>query len=81
MSTVIPLYTHSENALVLFFTYLLAVALACERFLDALLLAWFQVEGVALNFLDDVFRLHFALEATECILKGFAFLDTNFCQD
>lgn len=35
---------------------------------------------MALYFLDDVFRLHFALEPAQCILKGFAFLDTNFCQ-
>ncbi len=67
-------------SLVLFFTDFLPIALACECFLHALLLAWFQVEGVALYFLDDVFRLHFALKTAECIFKGFAFLDTNFCQ-
>ena len=67
--------------LVLFLADLLAITLACKRFLDSLLLAWFQVEGVALHFLDDVFRLHFALKAAQRILKGFAFLDTYFCQD
>lgn len=66
--------------LVLFFTNFFTVTLACESFLHALLLAWFQVEGVALNFLDDVFGLHFALKTAQRILKGLAFLDTNFCQ-
>jgi hypothetical protein len=33
---------------------------------------------MALNFLDDVFSLHLALEAAQGILKGFAFLNTNF---
>ena len=67
--------------LILFFPNLLAIALPRERFFYSLLLAWFQVEGVALHFLDDVFRLHFALKTPQCILKGFAFLDTYFCQD
>jgi hypothetical protein len=34
---------------------------------------------VALNLLDDVFRLHFALETAKGILKGLAFLHTNLC--
>jgi hypothetical protein len=65
---------------VLFFTNLLPVALARKGFLDALLLSWLQVERMAFNFLDDVFGLHLALEASQRILKGFAFLNTNFCQ-
>jgi hypothetical protein len=35
---------------------------------------------VTLDFLDDVFGLHLALETAQSILKGFAFLNTNFCQ-
>jgi hypothetical protein len=35
---------------------------------------------MALNFLDDVFSLHLAFETAQSILKGFAFLYTNFCQ-
>ncbi len=63
-----------------FFTDLLAVALACEGFLHALLFTWLQVEGMALHFLDDVFSLHLALKTAQSILKGFAFLNSNFCQ-
>ena len=65
---------------VLFLTDLLTIALACECFLHAFLFAWFQVKRMALHFLDDVFSLHFALKPAQRILKGFAFLDTNFCQ-
>jgi len=36
---------------------------------------------VTLDFLDDVFCLHFALEAPQGILKGFAFLYSNLCQE
>jgi hypothetical protein len=35
---------------------------------------------MALDFLDDVFLLHLALEAPKCILKGFAVLHSNLCQ-
>ena len=66
--------------LILFLADLLAIALTCQRFLHSLFLARFQVERVALNFLDDVFGLNLALEAAQGILKGFAFLNSNFCQ-
>jgi len=36
---------------------------------------------MTLNFLDDVFGLHLALEAPQGILKGFAFLYSNLCQE
>jgi hypothetical protein len=69
-----------EWRLVLLFTNLLAIALPRQRFLHALLLTWFQIKRVTLDFLDDVFSLHFTLEATQGILKGFAFLNSNLCQ-
>ena len=50
-------------ALILFFACLFSGALARERRLHTLFLARFQVEGVTLNLLDDVFLLHLALEA------------------
>ena len=65
--------------LVLFFPDFLAVPLASQSFLHATLLAWLQVEGVALDLLDDVFGLHLALETAQSILKGLAFLHTNLC--
>jgi len=66
--------------LVLFLADLLAIALACQRFLHSLFLAWFQVKRMALDLLDDVFGLHLALEAAQGILKGFSFLNSYFCQ-
>jgi hypothetical protein len=36
---------------------------------------------MTLDFLDNVFSLHFALEAPQGILKGFAFLYSNLCQE
>lgn len=64
----------------LFFALFLAAALARQRLLHPLFLAGFQVEGVTLHFLDDVFLLHFPLEATQGIFERFAFLQSNFCQ-
>ena len=66
--------------LVLFLADLLAVALAGKRFLDALLLAGLQIEGVTLHFLDDVFGLDLALEAAQRVFQRLAFLHTNLCQ-
>ena len=67
--------------LVRFFADLFAVALAGKGFLDTLLLAWFQVEGVTLDFLDDVLGLNLALEAAQGILERLTFLYTNLCQE
>ncbi len=66
--------------LVRFLACLLAVALARQRLLHALLFTWLQVKRVPLHFLDNVFRLHFALETTESIFQRLAFLDSNFSQ-
>ena len=71
----------AELKLILLLTDLLAIALASKRFFHALLFAGFQIKRVTLDFLDNVFRLHFALEATQSILKGFAFLYSNLCQE
>lgn len=54
--------------LVLLFTSLFAIPFTCERFLDALLFAWLQVEGVTLDFLDDVLLLYLPLKAAQRIL-------------
>jgi hypothetical protein len=49
--------------LVLFFPRFFASPLARESGLNTLFLAGLQVEGVALDLLDNVFLLHLALEA------------------
>jgi hypothetical protein len=66
--------------LILLFSCLLAIPLARECFLDALLFTGLQVEAVTLHFLDDVLGLHLALEAPQCIFKRLAFLYANLCQ-
>ena len=51
-----------------------------QRLLDALLLARFQVEGVFLDFLDDVFLLDLSLETAQSIFDRFTILNSNFRQ-
>jgi len=77
-----PDYKHRSrgNGLFLFLPNLLAITLARKRLLHAFLLTWLQVERVAFDLLDDVFGLHLALETAQSVLKGFAFLNSNFCQ-
>ena len=67
--------------LILLLTDLLTITFTSKRFFDAFLLTWFQIKRVAFYFLDNVFRLHFALKASQCVLKGFAFLYSNLCQE
>jgi len=66
--------------LVLFFPCFFAAALTRQRFLDTFLFARLQVKGVTLNLLDDVFLLHFTLEAAKSIFEGFSLLDSDFRQ-
>ena len=66
--------------LILFLARLLAIPLACQCFLHALLLTGLQVVGVTFDFLDDVFLLYLPLKPAESILKRLAFLYANLCQ-
>src|ERR1700683_338084 len=50
------------SSLVLLFTSLLTIPLARQSCLYAALLAWLQVVGVTLDFLDDVLRLYLPLK-------------------
>ena len=65
--------------LVLLTPLLLTETLTREGLLCATLFPGLHVVAVLLDFLDDVFRLHLSLEAPECILQRFAFLNDNFC--
>ena len=49
--------------LVLLFACLLTIAFPCESFLHAAFFARFQVEGMPLNFLDNVLLLDLTFEA------------------
>ena len=69
-----------ERPLVLFLANFLAIALACQRFLHALLLAGLQIEGMTLHFLDDVFRLNLAFETAQRVFERLTFLHSNLCQ-
>ena len=71
----------ARTDLVLFLANLLAITLARKRFLHTLLLTWFQVKRVTLDFLDDVLGLNLALEAAQRVLERLTFLYTNFCQE
>ena len=53
---------HGTEQLVLLFASLLAITLASQSRLYALLLARLQVVGVTLDFLDDVFLLNLPLK-------------------
>jgi hypothetical protein len=66
--------------LVLLFPSFFPAAFARQCFLHALLLARLQIKGVALNLLDYVLLLHLALEPAQCIFKGLALLQSDFCQ-
>src|SRR5690606_31862126 len=58
---------------------LLAAPLPSQRLLDALALPRLEIKGVFLDFLDDVFLLHFPLEAPQRVLDRFAVLNSHLC--
>ncbi len=62
------------------FANFLLCPLASQSLLYAELRARLQIVGMTLDFLNDVFRLNFALEATQGALNGLAFLQSNFSQ-
>ena len=68
------------DPLVLLLARLFPATLACQSFLGALFLARLEIERVALDFLDDVFLLHLALETTQRVLQAFTLLNPNFRQ-
>ena len=57
------------SLLILFFARFFPISLACERFFGTLFLAGFQVKGMSLDFLDDVFLLYLAFEAPERVFQ------------
>jgi hypothetical protein len=59
---------------------LLAIALSCQRRLDALLLTRLQIECVTLDILDDVLLKDLSLKALESALQAFALVNVHFSQ-
>jgi hypothetical protein len=70
----------SLSPLVLLFANFLASPLASQGGLHAFFFTGFQVKRVALNLFDNVFLLHFALEAAQSVFEGFTLLQSNFRQ-
>ena len=68
------------KCLVLLFTSLFAIPLACQSCLHATLFTGLQVVGVTLHFLDDVLLLNLALKPAQSIFERLAFLNANLCQ-
>ena len=68
----------SRADLILLATLLLAQSLPRKRFFGPAFLSGLHVEAVLLDFLDDVFLLHFALKTAQCILKRFTLLNDDF---
>ena len=66
-------------SLIRFPPLLLAQSLPRKRFFGPALLAGLHVEAMLLDFLDDVFLLHLALETPQGIFQGFILLDDDFC--
>jgi hypothetical protein len=66
------------NRSIRFSTLLLAQSLSRKGFFSSALLAGLHVKAMLLDFLDDVFLLHFALEAAQSVLQGLRFLDDYF---
>jgi hypothetical protein len=68
------------NESVLLFPILFAGALSRQGLLHSTLRAGLEVEGMALHFLNNVFRLNLALEPPQGTLDRLTFLQSNFCQ-
>jgi hypothetical protein len=68
-----------EGGLVRFAPLLLAQSLPRKRFFGPALFAGFHVEAVLLDFLDDIFLLHLALETAQGIFQRFTLLNDDFC--
>jgi hypothetical protein len=66
--------------LILLFTSLFTTPFTRQSFLHAFLLAWFEVKGMSLDFLDNVFLLYLPFKAAQGIFEGFSLLQSHFCQ-
>src|SRR5450759_790515 len=75
-----PTPTRSGLRSLRFAAELLARAFTRERLLGAAAIPWFQVEGMLLDILDDIFLLYLPLEPAQRALDGFAILHFHFSQ-
>src|SRR5262249_30368321 len=75
-----PAPERNTRTLVRLAALLLARPLPRQRLLGAASIARFQIEGVLLDILDDIFLLHLPLEPAKRALDGFAILHFHFSQ-
>jgi hypothetical protein len=68
----------AAEILVRFPPLLFAQSLPRKRFLGPALFTGLHIEAMLLDFLDDVFLLHLALETAQSVLQRFTFLDDDF---
>jgi hypothetical protein len=73
-----PEWGGPKNLLVLFFPGFFPATLARQGFLHPFLFARFQVEGMTLHFLNDVFLLHLALKPAQSVFEGLTLLKSDF---
>jgi hypothetical protein len=70
----------SPTVLILLATLLLAQSLPRKRFLGPAFFARLHVKAMLLDFFDDVFLLHLALETAQGVLKRLILLNNYFSQ-
>ena len=70
----------SITDLIVLVASLLPGPFASQGFFHSPLFSRFQVVRVFLDFLDNIFRLNFALEATKRVFEGFSLLKSYFSQ-
>ncbi len=68
----------AAEILVRFPPLLFAQSLPRKRFLGPALFTGLHIEAMLLDFLDDVFLLHFALESAQCVFQRLTLLDNDF---
>jgi hypothetical protein len=73
-----PTGSEPPRNLIRFPPLLLAQSLPRKRFFCPALFAGFHIETMLLDFLDDVFLLHLALETPQGIFQRFTLLDDDF---
>ena len=71
---------YQPSSLVRFASLLLPRPLARQGLLGSPAIAWLQVERMLLDIFDDIFLLHFPLEATKRAFDRLAFLNLHFSQ-
>jgi hypothetical protein len=75
-----PLGGDGPYELILLFASLFTTPFTRQSFLHAFLLARFEIKGMSLDFLDNVFLLYLPLKAAQGVFERFSLLQSHFCQ-